>query len=222
LSERRYKERTLREPTNRLIFKETFEDTLLKMVAVTAGGGAIARDTTDAFNGGASLKITTDADGAAYAEAARFVGTDWYKRPALGWDVWWNPRTMADAQDMQMGFEWYDGTNAHSAYLRYLKGTGWQVRQVAAWVTFSAVPVPAQGRAFHWINVKLIADLLNSKYVAAIIDGQYYDLRTYTTHLWLSGVSKCVEFFVWNRNSTIATAQAHWWDDLTATCDEGT
>jgi len=206
-------------PTGKVVFQDDFEAEVLKWDAVISGTGTIARNTTHAFDGGASLKITTSAGENDYTEAVRFVGLDFYKKSPLGLEAWWCAATMADGQDMQMGFEWGDGVKIYSAYLRYERGTGWQVKDRTNWRTFSTTPIIRHGSYYEYNYIKLIADLVKERYIKAIINGVEFDISMYTTHAWYAN-RPTVEFFVWNRNNGIASTQEHYWDNIIATCEE--
>jgi hypothetical protein len=210
-------------PSGKVIFMDDFKSATLKWTTVINGAGTVTRDTSDVFDGPASLKITTGDQATNYTEAARFVGRDFYKLSPLGLEFWVNPKSISVGSDIQCGFEWYDGSQAHSAYLRYLNDAvtpAWYVREIPTWRQFATSPRMPQGKNMHYHHVKFVADLVKEKYCWALIDDVLFDLSGWTTHRWSTGVSYSLEFFVWNRNNGFASAQSCWWANIVVTCLE--
>jgi hypothetical protein len=206
-----------------VVFMDDFAVAALKWDSVVVGTGTIARDTADAFEGDAALKVATTSGANDETKAFRTVGQSFYKRGPLGLEMWLNPKSISVGSDVQLGFQWYDGANAHSAVLRCLTGAvnpGWHVKENGDWQKFSDVPTLTRLRSYHYHHVKMVADLVANKYCWAFIDGLFFDLGGHAIDVSSSVLTDALEFFMSNRNNGVATAQSCWWANIIATCFE--
>lgn len=157
-----------------VILLDDFEDAPIKWATVLSGtGAAVARDTSIAYMGGNSLKLTTGSTVAKSVEVDRYFHD--VSKSKIGASVFFTLH--ADIDDLFFYLYRYDGTNVEQCQIWYDAASSWLYHRASsgAW---SLIKQPFDLKTgtdvFHFL--KLVIDPVANEYHKLIIDSNEWDL----------------------------------------------
>jgi len=165
------------EKLGRVILFDDIED-LLKWRGIGTGTDwTVAKSTTEAMNGAASLYVQTKATTPAigdYAQGYRNIYLPGAKKMSL--ELFWLLTSDTLVSDIHFHLVYYDSTKRHTAALRYLPPEQkWMYRDSGA--VFRDAPGGAQKlHTRTWHRVKIVIDYEKDEYVKLVSDALVIDL----------------------------------------------
>jgi len=217
-------------PTGTVVFQDDFEANLVKWSVQAfqsgAGGGGV-RDTTKAYAGGASLKISTGTVASAGYEAIKHIPTHPSLRDLKKVGLEFRFAIPSTPQTFAFGVEKWDGSRLYRGDVNLWQDlNALQIRQAGTYTTILTDVRTLNydkdawcAQAFNY--AKLVNDLDAKKFGTLILNDRLIDLSSYA--LEDSGVDTgppCIGvYFIWLNRSTTTSADL-FIDDVVVTCLE--
>lgn len=160
-------------PSGRILAYDNFESPVLGWVK--PGAGTLALDSSNSFNGSASMKITTPASANAYEGAAKRFGRTPTNK--IGIQALYQI-TQSEMKSFDIVVDSYNGAIFSQKRVRYVSSSGkWQYLNSAN--SYTDITGGSQSIGFYegfWHNVKLIVDLNTGEYVGLFSNDVFFDL----------------------------------------------
>jgi hypothetical protein len=203
-------------PTGKIVLQDGFEATHLNWQDLSNVGGSSVRDATRAFDGEASLKLTSSAVAWEMGSAYRHIGLP--PSPRLGLEAWFATEG-ANVYNMQFELGWHDSVNLYTAVVfyntvprewYYINVAGNPVKIGDQWIT---------GEYDQWHNVKFVADFLRREYISLVCDNMVFPIRGLGVTVALSAVTAhlTIRFYVFTRAAAAVTGYI---DNVIVTTEE--
>jgi len=162
-----------------VIFWDDFESPTAKFTSSVAGAGTVIRSNTVAKIGDFSAKCTTGTVQNQYA-GTQYSITDFH----LG-KIGVQTSFASNDSDYEVKLinAYYDGTNYHMAYIKYVFGDEKLYYQSAIGpVVWTEIAADVEYRALtqNWSTIKVVFDLSNYEFVRLLAFGNEYDLSGYS------------------------------------------
>jgi hypothetical protein len=203
--------------TGKLIFWDDFEDTLLKWGY--PDGVVVARDTTTAFRGGASLKIgTSDEKNIAWARRIFSI----VPSQKIGVEVKFYVPDWERLAYFYITLDYRDGVYQRIASIRYDVGNQiWQYYGADAnYHDIEGSAQTVQYASFSWIGVKFVADFSSEKYVSLTANQQTFNLSDYGIRKLLIEAQQEIALEIGIESESTAYIRSYYVDDVVVTEEE--
>jgi len=197
-----------------VILLDDMEDLLKWSGSGTGSDWTVAKDTTEAFNGSASLYLQTKATSPAigdYVWAYRNIYLPGAKKMSL--ELFWRLTSATLVDKIEFRLFYYDSANRHEAVLYYLPPEGkWQYQDS----TGSRQDVPGGAQKLHhdtWHRAKMIVDFEKDEYVTLVSDALVVDLAGLTLKTVTDTTGQVLQVGFLVHTETAAQADAYF-DDV--------
>ena len=173
-----------------VIYWDNYESGTPKYDLYSLFGGTLLRSTDYAHNGSFSLKCTPTG-GAGSRAGPKYRITDFHEDGTVLAKF---SMTSADAAGWYfcVSIMYYDGTNMHSAFVRYAAGGGFQYYDSAG--VWQALPtIGRYENPYNWGSISIGIDLSTKKYLDARIFRTDHDLSAYSIHSSASALDPHLE-----------------------------